>query len=143
LVDREKVKDTVYSFLRRMGVEAIFWDPETDRFVLPYVIEGKRVMVYVMFLDDYKWVVTLADLYDLNELPEHVNREELYRRLLSDNFTRYETRYGIDFDNHLVALAEARSDELDYENFSTEFAGVLGSAARFVAEIAPEMGIPV
>jgi len=143
LVDKEKVRDTVYSFLRRMGVEAIYWDPEADRFVLPYRIEGKNVMVYVMFLDDYKWVVTLADLYDLSELPEHVDKERFYHRLLSDNFMRYETRYGIDFDNHLVALAETRAEELEYENFSTEFAGVLGSAAHFIAKVAPDLGIPL
>ncbi|HDI01802.1 MAG TPA: hypothetical protein ENF78_05180 [Candidatus Bathyarchaeota archaeon] len=143
MADKEGIKDTVLSFLRQMGVEVIYWDPEGDRFVLPYNIEGKDIMVYVLFLDDYRWVVTLADLYDLAELPEHVNREAFYRRLLSDNFMRYETRYGIDFENHLVALAEMRSDELEYENFSTEFAGVLGSAAHFITKIAPELGIPL
>jgi len=141
LVDKEKARDTVRSFLEKMGVEAIYWDPEGERFVLPYDIEGARVLVYVMFLEDYEWVVTLADLYDLSKLPQHVDKERFFQRLLVDNFMRYENRYGIDFEGHLVALAEMKTDELEYENFSTEFAGVLSSAAHFIRAIAPEFGI--
>jgi len=143
LAEKERIKEAVHSFLRRMGIEVIYWDPETDKFVLPYDIEGKKVMVYVMFLEDYEWVVTLADLYDLNELPRHVDKEEFYKKLLSDNFMRYENRYGIDFEDHLVALAEMRADELEFENFSTEFAGVLNSAAHFIREVAPAFNIPL
>lgn len=143
MAEKEKIRDTVHSFLKRMGINVIIWDPEGDRFVLPYDIMGRDITVYIMFLDDYRWVVTVADIYDLNKLPPEVDKEEFFRKLLADNFMRYETRYGIDWNSHLVALAEARAEELDFENFRTEYEGVLSSVVHFIENIAKEFGIPI
>ena len=139
----QEIRDKVRSFLEEMGVKVILWDPEGDRFVLPYDIMGRDIMVYVMFMDDYRWVVVVADIYDLGALPDHVDKEAFYRKLLSENFMRYANRYGVDWDGHLVALFEMRSEDLEFENFRTGYEGVLNTVVNFLEGVAKEFGIPV
>jgi len=143
VVEKEKIRDTVRSFLEQMGVKVIIWDPEADRFVLPYDVLGHDITVYVAFMEDYTWVVTVADIFDLGRLPQGVSREALFHKLLTDNFLRYKNRYGIDWNNHLVALAEMRADELDFENFRTSYEGVLNSVVNFIESVAKEFNIPI
>ncbi len=140
---KEEVKEKVRSFLEQMGIRVIIWDEEADRFVLPYDILGRDITVYVAFMEDYAWVVTVADVYDLSKLPKTVDKEEFFKKLLSDNFLRYKNRYGIDWNNHLVALAEMRADELNFENFRTSYEGVLNTVVNFIESVAKEFDIPV
>jgi len=142
-VGKEEVKEKVRSFLEQMGIRVIIWDEEADRFVLPYDILGRDITVYVAFMEDYAWVVTVADVYDLSKLPKTVDKEEFFKKLLSDNFLRYKNRYGIDWNNHLVALAEMRADELNFENFRTSYEGVLNTVVNFIESVAKEFDIPV
>ena len=140
---KEEVKEKVRSFLEQMGIRVIIWDEEADRFVLPYDILGRDITVYVAFMEDYAWVVTVADVYDLSKLPKTVDKVEFFKKLLSDNFLRYKNRYGIDWNNHLVALAEMRADELNFENFRTSYEGVLNTVVNFIESVAKEFDIPV
>jgi len=142
-VGKEEVKEKVRSFLEQMGIKVIIWDEEADRFVLPYDILGRDITVYVAFMEDYAWVVTVADVYDLSKLPKTVDKVEFFKKLLSDNFLRYKNRYGIDWNNHLVALAEMRADELNFENFRTSYEGVLNTVVNFIESVAKEFDIPV
>jgi len=56
---------------------------------------------------------------------------------------RYKNRYGIDWNDHLVALAEMRADELNFENFRTSYEGVLNTVVNFIETVAKEFGIPI
>jgi len=142
-VGKAEIRDTIRSFLEQMGIKVIIWDDEADRFVLPYDILGRDITVYVAFMEDYTWVVTVADMFDLAKLPPNVNKVEFFKKLLSDNFLRYKNRYGIDWNNHLVALAEMRADELNFENFRTAYEGVLNTVVNFIENVAKEFGIPI
>jgi len=126
-----------------MNIKVIIWDEEADRFVLPYDILGRKITIYVAFMEDYAWVVTVADMFDLLKLPPSVDKAEFFKKLLSDNFLRYKNRYGIDWNNHLVALAEMRADELNFENFRTSYEGVLNTVVNFIENVAKEFGIPI
>ena len=140
---KAEVREKVRSFLEQMGIKVIIWDEEADRFVLPYDILGRDITVYVAFMEDYAWVVTVADMFDLSKLPSNVDRAEFFKKLLSDNFLRYKNRYGIDWNDHLVALAEMRADELNFENFRTSYEGVLNTVVNFIETVAKEFGIPI
>jgi len=142
-VGKAEVREKVRSFLEQMGIKVIIWDEEADRFVLPYDILGRDITVYVAFMEDYAWVVTVADMFDLSKLPSNVDRAEFFKKLLSDNFLRYKNRYGIDWNDHLVALAEMRADELNFENFRTSYEGVLNTVVNFIETVAKEFGIPI
>ena len=142
-MEKEEVRAKVRSFLDKIGVKVVLWDREGDRFVLPYDIMGRDVMVYVAFMEEYRWVVVVAYIYDLRELPDHVDREAFYKRLLTENFLRYANRYGVDWEGHLVALFEMRSEDLEFENFRTGYEGVLNTVVSFIEEVAREFNIPV
>jgi hypothetical protein len=123
-------KQLVKEYLHRMGYEPI---EKEGRYLIPFDIENEKYNVLVFFHEE--WVETGTLLVESKELPEALNKEGLYARLLMDTLYAREVTYGLTTDGNVIVHAETAIKSLSFDNFQTEFNSVLAGIKHFVSTI--------
>jgi len=134
-MSREEVFEKIKTYLDKMGVKFIH-NKEDDVIVTPFKIGDKLYAVIIAVMGD--WVLTVARVAGVDEIPPDASREELFARLLKDTFYLNEVTYGLTDNGDIVVHAGSSIEALDYENFKTEFYSVVAGIHHYVEEIEPE-----
>ena len=134
----EEALKKVRGFLDSMGVNYVF-DEEEGVIVAPFKIKGKVYPILIMVMGE--WVLTVARLVNVNELPSNLDREKFYACLLRDTFYLSEITYGLMDNGDVVVHASTHVDALNYEDFKTEFASVVAGISHYRERIEPALPV--
>ena len=132
----EKALEKVKVFLDSMGVNYVF-DEEEGVIVAPFKIKGKVYPILIMVMGE--WVLTVARLVNMSELPSNLDREKFYQRLLRDTFYLSEITYGLMDNGDVVVHASTHIDALNYKDFRTEFASIIAGISHYRERIEPAL----
>ena len=127
------LKTTISGYLSKMGFSPTY-DEQKNQFrtviKLKNDVSGAEFdfPIAVTLLKD--WVVTECAIVDLNHVPSSISLEKMYDGMLRANFTFPEINYAL-YNSTVVSLAWNLIPALSYENFHSEFLGVLSGVEKF------------
>jgi hypothetical protein len=93
-------------------------------------------LINVLYLNN--WIDTGALIVSKDDIPNDIDREKLYAKLLMDNLYIKEVNYGLTIDGDIIIHAETAIESFKFENFETEFGSVIYGIQNYVENIEPE-----
>lgn len=125
--------DEIILYLSKMD---LYPQISEDRLIIPFNFCEQEFLVNILYSDN--WVETGALIVRANELPENIDKEKLYAKLLMDNLYIKEVNYGLTIEGDILIHAETSAESLGFENFKTEFGSVIYGIKNYVENILPE-----
>ena len=131
--DSTTLFDEIIMYLSKMD---LYPQIAEDRLIIPFNFSEQEFLVNILYSDN--WVETGALIARANELPEDIDKEKLYAKLLMDNLYIKEVNYGLTMEGDILIHAETSTESLGFENFKTEFGSVIYGIKNYVENILPE-----